>query len=119
MLASVPQCFRIASPDDVELRVGRALPCVALVHMARVPAKVPPRQNICYFTLENKNALYEAMLKAQAGAPAIACEGAPPYPPIRPRKPLARWVRRMMASSSTVCVGETSVKKSRARVMPV
>ena len=39
--------------------------------------------------------------------------------PIRPRSPLARCVRRRIASNSTACVGETRVKKSRARVMPV
>lgn len=42
-----------------------------------------------------------------------------PYQPISPLKPLARCVRRRIASNSTACVGETRVKKSRARVMPV
>ncbi len=38
---------------------------------------------------------------------------------IMPRKPLVRWVRWAMASSSTAPGGETRVNISLARVMPV
>ncbi|WP_317204919.1 type VI secretion system baseplate subunit TssK [Janthinobacterium sp.] len=57
---------RIDKQATLCLAVNANMPGAELVHMAQVPAEVPLRPNTYYFTLENKNALYEAMLKAQA-----------------------------------------------------
>jgi type VI secretion system protein ImpJ len=62
----VPLRFKIGSPEDVEKFVLSAMPGVKLVHAPQVPAAIPIRPDTCYFVLENKGALYENMLKAQA-----------------------------------------------------
>jgi type VI secretion system protein ImpJ len=62
----VPLRFKIGAPEDVEKFVLSALPGVKLLHAPQVPAAVPVRPDTCYFVLENRGALYESMLKAQA-----------------------------------------------------
>lgn len=66
LVAVVPLQFKIASPDQIDQLVARALPGAGLRHMAQVPAEVPVRPNTYYFAIENKGALHEAMLRAQA-----------------------------------------------------
>lgn len=66
LVAIVPLQFKISSPDNIDLLLERALPGLQLRHMAQVPAEVPVRPNTYYFSIENKDTLYEAMLKAQA-----------------------------------------------------
>lgn len=66
LVAAVPVRFKAASPDDIAILIGRALPGVGLVHMAQVPSEVPVRPNTYYFSIENKGALYETMMEAQA-----------------------------------------------------
>jgi type VI secretion system protein ImpJ len=62
----VPKQFKLGAPDDVEQLVLSALPGVKLVHAPQVPAALPVRPDTYYFVLENRGALYENMLKAQA-----------------------------------------------------
>lgn len=62
----VPLRFKIGAPEDVEKFVLSAMPGVKLVHSPQVPAAIPIRPDTYYFILENKGALYESMLKAQA-----------------------------------------------------
>ena len=62
----VPLRLKIGAPEDVEKLVLSAMPGVKLVHAPQVPAAIPVRPGACYFVLENKGALYETMLKAQA-----------------------------------------------------
>ena len=66
LVAAVPMRFKISAPANIEDLVRHALSGVKLVHMAQVPAAVPVRPGIHYFSLESKGTLYEAMLKAQA-----------------------------------------------------
>lgn len=65
LVAAVPLRFKISSSTKIDDIVRLALSGVKLIHMAQVPAAVPVRPNTHYFSLENKGALYEAMLKAQ------------------------------------------------------
>jgi type VI secretion system protein ImpJ len=62
----VPLRFKIGAPEDVDKFVLSAMPGVKLVHAPQVPAAIPVRPDTYYFVLENKGALYENMLKAQA-----------------------------------------------------
>lgn len=62
----VPLRFKLGAPEDVDKFVLSAMPGVKLVHAPQVPAAVPVRPDTYYFALENKGALYENMLKAQA-----------------------------------------------------
>jgi type VI secretion system protein ImpJ len=62
----VPLRFKVGAPEDVDKFVLSAMPGVKLVHAPRVPTAVPVRPDTYYFVLENKGALYESMLKAQA-----------------------------------------------------
>jgi type VI secretion system protein ImpJ len=62
----VPLRFKVGAPEDVDKFVLSAMPGVKLVHAPQVPAAIPVRPGTCYFVLENKGALYENMLKAQA-----------------------------------------------------
>ncbi|TFW23165.1 type VI secretion system baseplate subunit TssK [Massilia arenosa] len=62
----VPLRFKVGAPDDVDKLVLSALPGIRLRHAPQVPSAVPVRPETCYFTIENKGNLYEAMLKAQA-----------------------------------------------------
>jgi len=62
----VPLRFKIGAPDDVDQSVLRAMPGVKLVHAAQLPAALPVRPDTHYFVLENRGALYDAMLKAQS-----------------------------------------------------
>lgn len=62
----VPLRFKLGAPQDVEKFVLSALPGVKLMHAPQVPAALPIRPDTLYFALENKGALYENMLKAQA-----------------------------------------------------
>lgn len=66
LVAVVPLQFKISSPDHLDQLVARALPGAELRHMAQVPAEVPVRPNTYYFAIENKGALHEAMIRAQA-----------------------------------------------------
>lgn len=66
LVAAVPRCFKLAAPDDIGHLVTRALPGMALVHMAQVPAEVPVRPNTYYFSIENKGRLYDNMMAAKA-----------------------------------------------------
>lgn len=66
LVAAVPGRFKVGSPDDVERMIVSALPGLKLVHMAQVPGAIPVRPNTYYFSIDNKSAHYEAMLKAQA-----------------------------------------------------
>lgn len=66
LVAVVPLQFKISSPDHLDQLVARALPGAELRHMAQVPAEVPVRPHTYYFAIENKGALHEAMIRAQA-----------------------------------------------------
>jgi type VI secretion system protein ImpJ len=62
----VPLRFKVGAPEDVDKFVLSAMPGVRLVHAPQVPTAIPVRPDTYYFALENKGALYENMLKAQA-----------------------------------------------------
>jgi type VI secretion system protein ImpJ len=62
----VPLRLKVGAPEDVDKFVLSAMPGVKLVHAPQVPAALPIRPDTYYFLLENKGALYENMLKAQA-----------------------------------------------------
>jgi type VI secretion system protein ImpJ len=62
----VPLRLKVGAPEDVDKFVLSAMPGVKLVHAPQVPAAIPIRPDTYYFVLENKGALYENMLKAQA-----------------------------------------------------
>lgn len=66
LVEAVPVRIKIGAPDDVEKFVLSAMPGVRLSYTPQVPAAVPVRPGHYYFALENKGALYERMLKAQA-----------------------------------------------------
>jgi type VI secretion system protein ImpJ len=65
LVASVPARFKIGAPDDVERIIVSSLSGLDLFHMAQVPPAIPVRPNTYYFSIGNKGALYENMLKAQ------------------------------------------------------
>ncbi|AQR68811.1 type VI secretion system-associated protein [Janthinobacterium sp. LM6] len=62
----VPLRFKVGAPDDVEKFVLSALPGVRLQHAPQVPAAVPVRPDMFYFTIEAKGQMYERMLQAQS-----------------------------------------------------
>lgn len=62
----VPLQFKLGAPEDVDKFVLSAMPGVKLVHAPQVPSALPVRPDTYYFVLENRGALYENMLKAQA-----------------------------------------------------
>ena len=66
LVAVIPLQLKISSPAQIDVLLARALPGAALRHMAQVPAEVPVRPHTYYFSIENKGAIHEAMLKAQA-----------------------------------------------------
>lgn len=66
LVAAVPRLLKVGAPDDVERTILFALPGAELMHMAQVPPEVPVRPNTFYFSIENKGALYDNMLKAEA-----------------------------------------------------
>lgn len=66
LVDAVPMRVKIGAPDDVDKFVLSAMPGVRLTYTPQVPAAVPVRPGGFYFALENKGALYERMLKAQA-----------------------------------------------------
>ena len=66
LVDTVPLQFKLGAPDDVDKFVLSAMPGVKLVHAPQVPAALPVRPDTYYFVLENRGALYENMLKAQA-----------------------------------------------------
>ncbi len=62
----VPLRFKVGAPDDVEKFVLSALPGVRLQHAPQVPAAVPVRPDMFYFTIDAKGQMYERMLQAQS-----------------------------------------------------
>lgn len=62
----VPLRFKVGAPDDVEKFVLSALPGVRLQHAPQVPAAVPVRPDMFYFTIEAKGQMYERMLQSQS-----------------------------------------------------
>lgn len=66
LVEAVPLQFKVGSPEDVDKFVLSALPGVKLVHAPQVPSAIPVRPDTCYFVLDARGALYEAMLKAQS-----------------------------------------------------
>lgn len=62
----VPLQFKVGAPEDVDKFVLSALPGVKLVHAPQVPSAIPVRPDTCYFMLEGRGALYDAMLKSQS-----------------------------------------------------
>ena len=62
----VPLRFKLGAPDDVEKFVLSALPGVRLQHAPQVPAAVPVRPDMFYFTIDAKGQMYERMLQAQS-----------------------------------------------------
>jgi type VI secretion system protein ImpJ len=62
----VPVRFKVGAPDDVDKFVLSAMPGVRLQHAPQVPAAVPVRPDVHYFSLEAKGPLYERMLNAQS-----------------------------------------------------
>ena len=66
LVDTIPVRIKVGAPDDVEKFVLSAMPGVRLTYTPQVPAAVPVRPGHYYFALENKGALYERMLKAQA-----------------------------------------------------
>jgi type VI secretion system protein ImpJ len=65
LVAAVPRLFKLAGPDDIGQRINHALSGIGLVHMAQVPAEVPVRPNTYYFSIEDRGALYENMMKVR------------------------------------------------------
>ncbi|MFN3415958.1 MAG: type VI secretion system baseplate subunit TssK [Caldimonas sp.] len=66
LIETAPLRLKIGAPDDVEKLVLSAMPGVRLVHAQQVPAAVPIRPGMHYFSLEARGPLYERMLQAQA-----------------------------------------------------
>ena len=66
LVDAIPVRIKVGAPDDVEKFVLSAMPGVRLTYTPQVPAAVPVRPGHYYCALENKGALYERMLKAQA-----------------------------------------------------
>lgn len=66
LVDAVPLRFKVGAPDDVDKFVLAAMPGVRLQHAPQVPAAVPVRPDICYFTLDSKGPMYERMLQAQS-----------------------------------------------------
>ena len=75
LLEVVPLQFKVGAPQDVDKFVLSALPGVKLVHAPQVPAALPVRPDTYYFVLENRGALYDAMLKSQAISIYVPNEG--------------------------------------------
>ena len=71
----VPLQFKVGAPQDVDKFVLSALPGVRLVHAPQVPPALPVRPDTYYFVLENRGALYDAMLKSQAISIYVPNEG--------------------------------------------
>ena len=66
LVEAVPLQFKVGAPEDVDKFVLSALPGVKLVHAPQVPSAIPVRPDTCYFVIDSRGALYEAMLKAQS-----------------------------------------------------
>ncbi len=66
LIEAVPVQFKVGAPDDVEKLVLSAMSGVKLVHAAQVPPAIPVKPGACYFSLDERNALYERMLKSQS-----------------------------------------------------
>lgn len=66
LVADVPRLFKIGAPQDVERMTTHALPGTPVLHMPQVPPQAPVRPGTCYFSIEPRGDLYEAMIKAQA-----------------------------------------------------
>lgn len=66
LIETAPLRLKIGAPDDVEKLVLSAMPGVRLIHAQQVPAAVPIRPGMHYFSLEPRGPLYERMLQAQA-----------------------------------------------------
>jgi type VI secretion system protein ImpJ len=65
---AAPLRIKVGAPDDVDKLVLSAMPGVRLVHAQQVPAAIPVRPGMQYFSLEARGPLYERMLQAQAVA---------------------------------------------------
>ena len=63
LVAAVPTRFKIGGPANIDNITQFALAGIKLHHMAQVPAAVPVRPNTHYFSLENKGAVYDEMLR--------------------------------------------------------
>lgn len=63
---TVPLRFKVGAPDDVDRLVLSAMPGLPLSYTPQVPPAVPVKPGACYFTLQNRGALYERMLQARS-----------------------------------------------------
>lgn len=68
LIESAPLRIKVGAPDDVDKLVLSAMPGVRLLHAQQVPAAIPVRPGMQYFSLEARGPLYERMLKSQAVA---------------------------------------------------
>ncbi|HEY1042550.1 MAG TPA: type VI secretion system baseplate subunit TssK [Telluria sp.] len=66
LVEAVPLRFKVGAPEDVDKFVTSALPGVKISHAPQVPSALPVRPDTCYFSIDSRGPLYEAMLKAQA-----------------------------------------------------
>jgi type VI secretion system protein ImpJ len=68
LVEAAPLRIKAGAPDDVDKLVLSAMPGVRLVHAQQVPAAIPVRPGMHYFSLEARGPLYERMLQAQSVA---------------------------------------------------
>lgn len=66
LVGDVPRLFKIGAPQDVDRMITQALHGTPVLHMAQVPPQAPVRPGTCYFSIEARGQLYEAIIKAQA-----------------------------------------------------
>lgn len=64
----VPVRVKVGSPEDVEKLVLSAMPGVKLMAAPQVPAAIPVRPGVYYFSVEPHGPIYERMLQAQSVA---------------------------------------------------
>lgn len=66
LVETVPQRFKIGSPDDVEKMVSSAMPGVRLMAAPQVPPSIPVRPGCYYFSIESYGSLHDRMIASNA-----------------------------------------------------
>ncbi|MBN3830779.1 type VI secretion system baseplate subunit TssK [Burkholderia sp. Ac-20344] len=66
LLEQLPRLCKVGAPDEVEQIVNSALPGIALLPMARLPAAIPVRIENQYFALDITDAAFKRMVNARA-----------------------------------------------------
>lgn len=62
----VPLRVKVGAPDDVDKLVLSSMPGIKLMAAPQVPAAIPVRPGVYYFSVEPHGPIYERMLKAQS-----------------------------------------------------